>query len=60
MCMNCYDPTTNPTQRQALAGIFREAYVYSHELTHKAVTFLLYRSASSEHSELDLLTIVIK
>lgn len=22
MCMNCYDPSTNPTQRQALAGIF--------------------------------------
>ena len=60
MCMNRYNPTTNPTQRQALAGISQEAYSYSYELTHKAVTFLLYRSAWSVHSELDHLTIVIK
>lgn len=60
MCMNCYDPTTNPTQRQALAGISWEAHIYSHELTHKAVTFLLYRPAWSVRSELPLLTIVIK
>lgn len=60
MCMNRYDPTTNPTQRQALAGISREAYSYSQELTCKAVTFLLYRSAWCVHSERDLLMIVIK
>lgn len=60
MCMNRYDPTTNPTQRQALAGISQEAYSYSHEPTRKAVAFLLYRSAWSVHLELDLLMIVIK
>lgn len=60
MCMNRYDPATNPTQRQALAGISQEAYSYSHEPTRKAVAFLLYRSAWSVHLELDLLMIVIK
>lgn len=60
MCMNCYDPTTNPNQRQALTGISREAYSYSHELPCKAVTFPLYRAAWCVHSELDRLMIVIK
>lgn len=57
MCMNAYDPIMNPTHRQALAGISREAYSYSHKLTRKAVTLLLYVSAQTVHSELDRLTI---
>jgi len=60
MCMSRYDPATNPTQRQALTGISWEAYSYSHELTRKAATLLLHRSAWSVHSELHLLTTVIK